>query len=84
MKSYDTKLTGIKKGINEATSEFPKYQLIVTTEENTTYHITDCWIDKFEFENHRYECTKCYFLCNDVQQLNTFEQKDRPKIKSDR
>ena len=45
----------IKKEINEATIEFPKYQLNLTTENNEIYHITDCWIDKFEFENHKYE-----------------------------
>ena len=71
MKSYDRILREIKKEINEATIEFPKYQLNLTTDNNETYHITDCWIDKFEFENHKYECTKCYFLCNDIQQLNT-------------
>ena len=71
MKSYDTILMEIKKEINEATIEFPKYQLNLTTENNETYHITDCWIDKFEFEKHKYERTKCYFLCNDIQQLNT-------------
>ena len=75
MKSYDTTLMEIKKEINKATIEFPKYQLNLTTENNETYHITDCWIDKFEFENHKYECTKCYFLCNDIQQLNTPTEK---------
>ena len=69
MKSYDTILMEIKKEINEATIEFPKYQL--STENNETYHITDRWIDKFEFESHKYERTKCYFLCNDIQRLNT-------------
>jgi hypothetical protein len=66
MNSYDTMLTGIKKEINKATIEFPKYQLKITTENDES-----CWIDKFEFENHKYEYTKCYFLCNDIQQLNT-------------
>ena len=61
----------IKKEINEATIEFPKYQISLTTENNEIYHITDCWIDKFEFENHDYEYTKCYFLCNDIQQIKT-------------
>jgi hypothetical protein len=70
MKSNDRILMEIKKEINKATIEFPKYQLNLTTENNETYHITDCWIDKFEFENHEYDCTKCYFLCNDIQQLN--------------
>ena len=65
----------IKKEINESTIEIPKYQLNLTTENNETYHITDCWIDKFEFENHKYERTKCYFLCNDIQQLNTPTEK---------
>jgi hypothetical protein len=71
MNSYDTRLMAIKKEINEAAIEFPKYQLNISTENDERYHITDCWIDKFEFENHRYEYTKCYFLCNDIQQLNT-------------
>ena len=34
----------------------------------------DCWIDRFEFENHKYGYTKCYFLCNDIQQINTTAQ----------
>ena len=71
MNSYDSRLMEIKKEINEATIEFPKYQLNLTTENNETYHITDCWIDRFEFENHKYEYTKCSFLCNDIQELNT-------------
>jgi hypothetical protein len=71
MNSYDRRLMEIKKEINEATIEFPKYQLSITTENDVTYHITDCWIDKFEFENHKYEYTKCSFLCNDIQELNT-------------
>jgi hypothetical protein len=71
MNTYDTMLTGIKKEINKATIEFPKYQLKITTENDEIYHITDGWIDKVEFENHKYEYTKCYFLCNDIQQLNT-------------
>ena len=71
MSSYDRTLIAIKKEINEATIEFPKYQLNITTENDKAYHITDCWIDRFEFENNRYENTKCYFLCNHIQQLNT-------------
>jgi len=71
MNSYDTRLMSIKKEINAATIEYPKYQLNITTENGERYHITDCWIDKFKFENHKYEYTKCYFLCNDIQQLNT-------------
>jgi hypothetical protein len=71
MNSYDRILIEIKKEINEATIEFPKYQLHITTKNNETYDITDCWIDKFEFENKKYERTKCYFLCNDIQELNT-------------
>jgi hypothetical protein len=46
MNSYDTILMEIKKEINEATIEIPKYQLNLTTENNELYHITDCWIDK--------------------------------------
>ena len=71
MNTYDRILMEIKKEINEATIEFPKYQLHLTTKNNETYHIIDCWIDKLEFEKHKYERTKCYFLCNDIQQLNT-------------
>ena len=41
MNSYDAILMEIKKEINEATIEFPKYQLNLTTENNETYHITD-------------------------------------------
>ena len=59
----------IKKEINEATIEFPKYQLSITTENDETSHYR--LLDKFEFENHDYEYTKCYFLCNDIQQIKT-------------
>lgn len=58
-------------------NRYPKYQLNIATENNETYHITDCWIDKFEFEDHKYEYTKCYFLCNDIQQLNTPTKGDK-------
>ncbi len=71
MNSSDTKLSGIRREINKATVELPKYQLTITTENDMTYHVIDCWIDKFEFENHKYKYTKCSFLCNDIQQLNT-------------
>jgi hypothetical protein len=71
MNSYDAILMEIKKEINESTIEIPKYQLKIKTENAEAYHIIDCWIDKFEFENHKYEYTKCYFLCNDIQQLST-------------
>jgi len=49
MKSYHTKLVKIKKELKEATVEFPKYQ------------VTDCWIDRFEFENYNYEHIKMLF-----------------------
>ena len=71
MNSYDAKLIEIKKEINESTIEIPKYQLNINTENAESYHIIDCWIDRFEFENHKYEYTKCSFLCNDIQELNT-------------
>jgi hypothetical protein len=71
MNSYDPMLMEIKKETNEATIEIPKYQLNIKTENAEAYHIIDCWIDRFEFENHKYEYTKCYFLCNDIQQLTT-------------
>jgi hypothetical protein len=41
MNSYDRILMEIKKEINEATIEFPKYQLHITTKNNETYHIID-------------------------------------------
>jgi hypothetical protein len=71
MNSYHPKLTEIKKEINEATIEFPKYQLDIRTEDSKIYKVTDCWIDKLEFENNNQEYTKCYFLCNDMHQLTT-------------
>ena len=75
MNSYDAKLTELKKEINQSTIEVPKYQLNIKTENGEAYHIIDCWIDKFEFVNQKYEYTKCYFLCNDIQQLNTTAKK---------
>ena len=69
MNSYDATLLEIKKEINESTIEVPKYQLSINTENAEAYHILDCWIDRFEFENDRCEYTKCYFLCNDIQPL---------------
>jgi hypothetical protein len=75
MNSYDAILMEIKKEINESTIEIPKYQLIVKTENAEAYHIIDCWIDRFEFENHKYEHTKCYFLCNDIKQVNTISKR---------
>ena len=66
MNSYDAILMEIKKEINESTIEIPKYQLNIKTENAEAYHIIGCWIDRFEFESHKYEYTKCYFLCNDL------------------
>ena len=71
MNSYDAILVEIKREINESTIEIPKYQLNIKTENAKAISHYRFWIDRFEFENHVYEYTKCYFLCNDIQQLNT-------------
>ena len=55
MDSTDPKLAEIKKEINRGAIELPKYQLLITTAEGIAYQIRDCWIDKIEFEKHKYE-----------------------------
>ena len=42
---------------------FPKYQLNLTTENNETYHIIDCWIDKFEFEKRKFKNIRSVTFC---------------------
>jgi hypothetical protein len=69
MDSTDPKLAEIKKEINRATIELPKYQLLITTAEGAAYQVRDCWIDKLEFEKNKYESTKCYFVSNDVSTI---------------
>jgi hypothetical protein len=71
MDSADPKLYEIKKEINRATIELPKYQLLVTTAEGNAYQVRDCWIDKIEFEQNKYEFTICYFVSNDVTSLDS-------------
>ncbi len=71
MDSTDPKLVEIKKEINRATIELPKYQLLITTAEGITYQVRDCWIDKLEFEKNKYESTKCYFVSNDVSTIES-------------
>ena len=66
MDSNDSILAEIKREINRATIELPKYQLLITTAEGTTYQVGDCWIDKLEFEKNKYESTRCFFVSNDV------------------
>ena len=52
----------IKKELKEATVEFPKYQLKIRTEDRKIENkVTDCWIDRFEFENYNYEHIKMLF-----------------------
>jgi hypothetical protein len=55
MDSTDPKLAEIKKEIYRAAIELPKYQLLITTAEVIAYQVRDCWIDKLEFEKHKYE-----------------------------
>jgi hypothetical protein len=69
MVSTDAKLAEIKKEINRATIELPKYQLLITTTEGIAYQVRDCWIDKLEFEINKYESTKCFFVSNDVSTI---------------
>jgi len=70
MDSSDPILYEIKKEINRATIEVPKYQLLVTTAEGNNFQVKDCWIDKIEFERNNYQSTKCYFISNDVTILH--------------
>lgn len=70
MDSSDPKLHEIKKEINRATIEVPKYQLLVTTAEGNNFQVKDCWIDKIEFEKDNYGSTVCYFFSNDVTILD--------------
>jgi hypothetical protein len=53
----------IKKKLKEATIEFPKYHLKIRTEDRKIerYKATDCWIDRFEFENYNYEHMRMLF-----------------------
>lgn len=61
MKSY--KISENKKELKESTIEFPKYHLKIRTEDRKIerYKATDCWIDRFEFENYNYEHIRMLF-----------------------
>jgi hypothetical protein len=66
--SSDPGLAAITNEIKEATSEVPKYQLLLKVKNKQSYEITDCWINKFEKQNAEY--TKCHFFCNDIERLD--------------
>ncbi len=68
LSSSDPGLEAITNEINEATSEVPKYQLLLKVRNIESYEITDCWINRFERHNSEY--TKCYFFCNDIERLD--------------
>ena len=66
--SFDPILIEITKKINESISEIPTYQLLLNVQNSKSYEISDCRIYRFENQNSGY--TKCYFLCNDVEEIN--------------
>ena len=68
LSSSDPGLAAIANEIKEATSEVPKYQLLLKLKNKESYEITDCWINKFEKQNDEY--TKCHFFCNDIERLD--------------